>query len=306
MSERRSSFGYEDLSRLRPRRIVRPRQCAIAAAADADVRPDLGDRRKRRRARQGAWCAPNSTSSPTSGFSAAISRAIPVMPGCLGLDALWQMTGFFLGWLGLPGRGRALGVGEVKFADMVVPTVKKVVYGVDIRRIFRASSISRSPTAGWRRTASAYTKSLNMRVGLIGAQPAPERGSGDKLGFPIGGAMTRVVVTGMGIVSSIGNNSQEVLASLHSARSGIVARRKIRRTRLPLPSARRPDLRARGDPSTAAPCASTAAAPPGTMSRWIRRSATAASGPTRFPTSAPGSSWARAAPRRAPSSRRRT
>jgi 3-hydroxyacyl-[acyl-carrier protein] dehydratase/trans-2-decenoyl-[acyl-carrier protein] isomerase len=47
----------------------------------------------------------------------------PVMPGCLGLDALWQLTGFFLGWLGLPGRGRALGVGEVKFAEQVLPTV---------------------------------------------------------------------------------------------------------------------------------------------------------------------------------------
>src|SRR5512137_1684314 len=49
----------------------------------------------------------------------------PVMPGCLGLDALWQMTGFFLGWVGAPGRGRALGVGEVKFADQVLPTIRK-------------------------------------------------------------------------------------------------------------------------------------------------------------------------------------
>ncbi len=59
----------------------------------------------------------------------------PVMPGCLGLDALWQMTGFYLGWLGAPGRGRALGVGEVKFTGMVVPTVKKVEYIVDLKRV---------------------------------------------------------------------------------------------------------------------------------------------------------------------------
>lgn len=59
----------------------------------------------------------------------------PVMPGCLGLDALWQLTGFFLGWLGATGRGRALGVGEVKFTDMVLPTVKKVEYVVDIKRL---------------------------------------------------------------------------------------------------------------------------------------------------------------------------
>ena len=65
----------------------------------------------------------------------------PVMPGCLGLDALWQLTGFFLGWLGLPGRGRALGVGEVKFADQVLPTIKRVVYGVDIKRVFKGKLI---------------------------------------------------------------------------------------------------------------------------------------------------------------------
>jgi 3-hydroxyacyl-[acyl-carrier protein] dehydratase/trans-2-decenoyl-[acyl-carrier protein] isomerase len=57
------------------------------------------------------------------------------MPGCLGLDALWQMTGFFLGWLGAPGRGRALGVGEVKFTGMVVPTTGHVEYIVDMKRV---------------------------------------------------------------------------------------------------------------------------------------------------------------------------
>ena len=59
----------------------------------------------------------------------------PVMPGCLGLDALWQMTGFFLGWLGAPGRGRALGVGEVKFTGMVLPSVKRIEYVVDFKRV---------------------------------------------------------------------------------------------------------------------------------------------------------------------------
>jgi len=59
----------------------------------------------------------------------------PVMPGCLGLDALWQMTGFFLGWLGEPGRGRALGVGEVKLSGMVTPIVKKVTYEVEVTRL---------------------------------------------------------------------------------------------------------------------------------------------------------------------------
>src|SRR6478735_8262155 len=59
----------------------------------------------------------------------------PVMPGCLGLDALWQLLGFFLGWMGAPGRGRALGVGEVKFTGMVTPTIKRVEYIVNLKRV---------------------------------------------------------------------------------------------------------------------------------------------------------------------------
>lgn len=59
----------------------------------------------------------------------------PVMPGCLGLDALWQLVGFWLGWRGNPGRGRALGVGEVKFSGQVLPTVKKVSYRLDMKRV---------------------------------------------------------------------------------------------------------------------------------------------------------------------------
>lgn len=59
----------------------------------------------------------------------------PVMPGCLGLDALWQLGGFFLVWLGLPGRGRALGAGEIKFFGQVLPTAKMVQYQLNIKRV---------------------------------------------------------------------------------------------------------------------------------------------------------------------------
>ena len=59
----------------------------------------------------------------------------PVMPGCLGLDAMWQLVGFFLTWLGAKGRGRALGCGEVKFTGQVLPTAKKVTYEIDITRV---------------------------------------------------------------------------------------------------------------------------------------------------------------------------
>jgi len=61
----------------------------------------------------------------------------PVMPGCLGLDALWQMVGFFLTWSGLPGKGRALGCGEVKFRGQVTPDVKLVRYEIDLRRVMK-------------------------------------------------------------------------------------------------------------------------------------------------------------------------
>ncbi len=59
----------------------------------------------------------------------------PVMPGCLGLDAIWQLLGFYLGWTGAPGSGRALGVGEVKFSGQVLPENKKVTYRVNLKRV---------------------------------------------------------------------------------------------------------------------------------------------------------------------------
>lgn len=59
----------------------------------------------------------------------------PVMPGCLGLDALWQLVGFFLGWSGHPGRGRALGAGEVKFTGEILPDAKLVTYELSVKRV---------------------------------------------------------------------------------------------------------------------------------------------------------------------------
>lgn len=59
----------------------------------------------------------------------------PVMPGCLGVDAMWQLTGFFLSWLGNPGKGRALGSGEIKFTGQILPTAKKVTYKINVKRV---------------------------------------------------------------------------------------------------------------------------------------------------------------------------
>lgn len=80
--------------------------------AELDIRPDL-------------W------------FFACHFAGDPVMPGCLGLDAMWQLTGFFLPWLGEPGRGRALGVGQVRFTGQVLPHAQRVRYEIDIRRVLR-------------------------------------------------------------------------------------------------------------------------------------------------------------------------
>jgi 3-hydroxyacyl-[acyl-carrier protein] dehydratase/trans-2-decenoyl-[acyl-carrier protein] isomerase len=101
-------------------------------------------------------------------------RGDPVMPGCLGLDALWQMTGFFLGWLGAPGKGRALGVGEVKLKIMIVPSVKSIQYVVDIKRvILRKLKLAIADGIMTADGQIAYT-ATDLRVGLFeaGEQPA--------------------------------------------------------------------------------------------------------------------------------------
>jgi len=59
----------------------------------------------------------------------------PVMPGCLGLDAMWQLVGFYLGWMGHPGKGRALGCSEVKFAGQILPSAEKITYFIDVKRV---------------------------------------------------------------------------------------------------------------------------------------------------------------------------
>jgi 3-hydroxyacyl-[acyl-carrier protein] dehydratase/trans-2-decenoyl-[acyl-carrier protein] isomerase len=140
MSQRRSQYDYEDLIACGRGELFGPGNALLplppmlmldkiteiseaggpsgkgAALAEFAVKPDL-------------W------------FFGCHFKGDPVMPGCLGLDALWQLLGFYLGWLGLPGRGRALGVGEVKLIGQVLPNVKRLIIGIDLKRVFKGKLV---------------------------------------------------------------------------------------------------------------------------------------------------------------------
>ena len=91
----------------------------------------------------------------------------PVMPGCLGLDAVWQLIGFYLGWLGNPGRGRALGVGEVKFTGQVLPSAKKVTYRIDLKRVITRRLIMGIGDASMMVDGKEIYTMKDLRVGLF-------------------------------------------------------------------------------------------------------------------------------------------
>ena len=91
----------------------------------------------------------------------------PVMPGCLGLDAMWQLVGFYLGWCGHPGKGRALGVGEVKFTGQVLPTAKTVSYHIDIRRVLAQKLVLGIADGRVEVDGREIYVAKNLRVGLF-------------------------------------------------------------------------------------------------------------------------------------------
>jgi 3-hydroxyacyl-[acyl-carrier protein] dehydratase/trans-2-decenoyl-[acyl-carrier protein] isomerase len=165
MTERRSSFDYEDLLACGRGELFGPGNAQLPLPpmlmfdriteisetggendkgfirAEFDIKPDL-------------W------------FFPCHFQGNPVMPGCLGLDAMWQLTGFFLGWLGLPGKGMALSTGEVKFKGMVTPDVKLVEYGIDFKRVMKGRLVLGIADGWLKADGETIYKATDLKVGL--------------------------------------------------------------------------------------------------------------------------------------------
>ena len=105
--------------------------------------------------------------SPDLWFFGCHFQNDPVMPGCLGLDAMWQMVGFYLGWMGGPGRGRALGVGEVKFRGQVLPQSKLVTYRINLKRVIMRKLVMGIADAEMECDGKVIYEASDLRVGLF-------------------------------------------------------------------------------------------------------------------------------------------
>ncbi len=175
MDQRRSSFAYEDLiacgrgELFGPGNAQLPLPPMLMFDRIAEITEDGGANGK-------GMIRAELDVKPDLWFFPCHFKGDPVMPGCLGLDALWQMLGFFLGWLGSEGRGRALSVGEVKFAGMVLPTTKLVEYGVELKRVMR-SKLVLGIADGWvKADGEVIFQARDLRVGLFKAEPAATAG----------------------------------------------------------------------------------------------------------------------------------
>ena len=94
----------------------------------------------------------------------------PVMPGCLGLDAMWQLVGFFLGWSGAPGRGRALAVGDVKFTGQVTPKISKVTYKIELKKVIIRKLVMGIADGVMEADGQPIYEAHDLRVGLFDAK----------------------------------------------------------------------------------------------------------------------------------------
>ena len=171
LAQRQSSFDYEDLlacgrgELFGPGNAQLPLPPMLMFDRIPHIEPNGGEHGKGR-------IVAELDVNPDLWFFACHFQDDPVMPGCLGLDALWQMLGFFLGYTGAPGKGRALGVGEVRFSGTVEPTVKRLEYIVELRRVIRRK-FTLGTGDGWLKAdgETIYT-AKDLRVGLFQADEA--------------------------------------------------------------------------------------------------------------------------------------
>ncbi len=172
MSERRSSFDYEHLLACARGELFGPGNAQLPLPpmlmfdAITDISEDGGETGK-------GFVRAEFAIRPELWFFGCHFKNDPVMPGCLGLDALWQLLGFYLGWLGLPGRGRAIGVGEVKLTGQVLPTVRRIIYGVDLKRVFRRKLVLGIADGWLEADGTRIYQASDLRVGLFQAEPTP-------------------------------------------------------------------------------------------------------------------------------------
>ena len=96
----------------------------------------------------------------------------PVMPGCLGLDGMWQLVGFFLGWMGAKGPGRAIGVGGVRFSGMVTPATKMIEYVIDLKRVINRKLVLVQADGTLKADGEPVFKAEDLRVGVFTAEDA--------------------------------------------------------------------------------------------------------------------------------------
>ena len=167
-TKRKNSYGYEDLLECAHGRLFGPGNARLPLPPLL-----LFDRITRIADVGGVYGRGEATAeldiSPDLWFFKCHFESDPVMPGAFGLDAMWQLLGFFLGWTGAPGAGRALGVGEVKFSGQVLPAMKRVTYHVDVRRVIARQLVLGIGDGTVSADGQVIYEARGLRVGLFTA-----------------------------------------------------------------------------------------------------------------------------------------